>query len=306
MEDQALFSIIIPTYNRAELLRRAIKSVEAQEVLDWELLVIDDGSTDHTRELVRSFNDQRIKYFFQTNKERSAARNLGIHHAKGQYFCFLDDDDYFLSNHLSALKKEVTKKGFPVAVFRTGMISKYDHKEIREPFYESALSPHPIPFFLKNMVGIHTLCYHHAILKKYTYDERWMHFQDTHLLIRCLLDFPLFQINQHTAVYMRYQEMGSLNIFRLENAAERTENNVNAIKDLFDQGGERLLNFVPNYLEHYLVSKKYLDHANGALYVGRRKLARQNFWKSFQSNKGNVLYIAYLKFWLRYLISFFR
>ena len=88
-----LFSIIIPTYNRASLLPRAIQSVLAQTYSHWELLVVDDGSTDDTAQQVAAFNDPRIRYLFQENKGVCAARNQGALLAKGIYLIFLDSDD---------------------------------------------------------------------------------------------------------------------------------------------------------------------------------------------------------------------
>ena len=86
------FSIIIPTYNRAAFLPKAIESVLAQTYTDWELIVVDDGSTDNTREVVAQYNDERIIYIYQENAERSAARNNGISQAKGDFICFMDSD----------------------------------------------------------------------------------------------------------------------------------------------------------------------------------------------------------------------
>lgn len=95
------FSIIIPTYNRAAHIGVAIKSVLEQTFTNYELIIVDDGSTDNTRSIVREFDDDRIKYHFKLNEERSIARNFGIDLAKGLYINFLDSDDYFYSHHLS-------------------------------------------------------------------------------------------------------------------------------------------------------------------------------------------------------------
>ena len=86
------FSIIIPTYNREHILTKTIKSVVNQKFNDWELIVIDDGSTDNTKDLVNKFskNDNRIKYIYQDNQERSAARNNGIKNSKKNVQKFLD------------------------------------------------------------------------------------------------------------------------------------------------------------------------------------------------------------------------
>lgn len=93
-------SVIIPTFNRAVFLREAIDSVLAQTEKDFELIVVDDGSTDHTRELVAEYDD-RIRYFFQPNAGASAARNLGIRHARGDFITFLDSDDLWLPKKLA-------------------------------------------------------------------------------------------------------------------------------------------------------------------------------------------------------------
>ncbi len=89
-----MVSIIIPTYNRADLLERAIKSVLAQTFTNWELLIIDDGSTDNTKSIIEKYlSDKRIKYIYQENKGPGAARNNGIRQAGGEFIAFLDSDD---------------------------------------------------------------------------------------------------------------------------------------------------------------------------------------------------------------------
>ena len=96
-------SIIIPTYNRAKLLSRAIKSVLDQTFKDFELIIVDDGSTDNTRQAVERFQkrDSRIKYIWQENSGAPARpKNTGIKNAKGNYIAFLDDDDEWLSEKL--------------------------------------------------------------------------------------------------------------------------------------------------------------------------------------------------------------
>jgi glycosyltransferase involved in cell wall biosynthesis len=104
------FSVVIPAYNRASFLTRTITSVLQQSYPDFELLVIDDGSTDNTRELMRSFTekDARVRYIHQENAERGAARNNGIRMAKGEWIVFLDSDDELYTEHLSTLKKHIS------------------------------------------------------------------------------------------------------------------------------------------------------------------------------------------------------
>jgi predicted glycosyltransferase involved in capsule biosynthesis len=91
-------SIIIPTYNRVSLLPRAIESALKQTYKNYEIIIIDDGSSDETRELVKSY--QGVKYFYQENKGPASARNLGISHAEHELIAFLDSDDWFAPDKL--------------------------------------------------------------------------------------------------------------------------------------------------------------------------------------------------------------
>jgi glycosyltransferase involved in cell wall biosynthesis len=93
-------SVIIPTFNRAAFLREAIDSVLSQTAKDFELIVVDDGSTDATRELVESYGEA-VRYFFQSNAGASAARNCGIKNARGKFITFLDSDDLWQPKKLA-------------------------------------------------------------------------------------------------------------------------------------------------------------------------------------------------------------
>jgi len=96
-------SVIIPTYNRAHLVGRAIESVLNQTYKDFEIIVVDDGSTDNTEDIIRQFQekDKRIKYIkHDKNKGGSAARNTGIKNSSGYFLSFLDSDDQWLPNKL--------------------------------------------------------------------------------------------------------------------------------------------------------------------------------------------------------------
>lgn len=95
------FSIVLPTYNRAGLLPRAVGSVLDQTFTDWELLVVDDGSKDGTAELLQTYSDPRIRALRNAvNRERSYSRNRAIAEARGDFICFLDSDDEWLPDHL--------------------------------------------------------------------------------------------------------------------------------------------------------------------------------------------------------------
>lgn len=96
-----LFSVVIPAYNRAATLGRAVASVLAQTCQDFEIVVIDDGSTDDPARALPT--DPRIRFFAQGNRGGGAARNAGIDRARGRFVAFLDSDDFYLPEHLATM-----------------------------------------------------------------------------------------------------------------------------------------------------------------------------------------------------------
>lgn len=112
---QPFFSIIVPTYNRACQLADAVKSIASQQFLDYEVIVVDDGSTDNTKEMMLGIvgENNRIKYYWKQNEERSIARNYGIAKATGKYVGFLDSDDKLYPNHLAVAYELLKRNTFP-------------------------------------------------------------------------------------------------------------------------------------------------------------------------------------------------
>jgi len=101
-------SVIIPTYNRAHLIDRAIQSVLSQTYQDFEVIVVDDGSTDKTEEVVLSFGSEKMRYVrHETNRGVAAARNTGVRVARGEYIAFQDSDDEWYPNRLEIISKIV-------------------------------------------------------------------------------------------------------------------------------------------------------------------------------------------------------
>ncbi len=95
-----MISVIIPTYNRYSFLKKAVSSVLNQSLKEFELIIVDDGSCDGTKDLIRSFEDPRIRYFYQENRGVSASRNKGIIESRGDVIAFLDSDDFWKEKKL--------------------------------------------------------------------------------------------------------------------------------------------------------------------------------------------------------------
>ncbi|RYZ08854.1 MAG: glycosyltransferase [Myxococcales bacterium] len=141
-----LCSVVIPTHNRAKLVARAIRSVQAQTYTAWELIVVDDASTDDTAQAVEPLLSERIRYLRQPrNAGAAAARNAGARAARGRYITFLDSDDEGLPTWLEQLMGMVTSTG--VALVCCGL-SEFEpdgrHRLTRIPTDMGALFDHTV------------------------------------------------------------------------------------------------------------------------------------------------------------------
>jgi glycosyltransferase involved in cell wall biosynthesis len=117
-----MISVITPTYNRAIMVQATIKSVLNQTYNDWELIVIDDGSTDNTEEVVKNFlGDPRIKYFKKENTGQPHSLNIAVRHAIGEFITFLDSDDEAYPNWLETVRQHITES---TGLVCTGAIRK--------------------------------------------------------------------------------------------------------------------------------------------------------------------------------------
>lgn len=130
MNNVPLVSVIIPTFNRADLLTRAIRSVMKQTFHDFELIIVDDASKDDTEQVVKQFNDERVKYMaHEVNKGGAAARNTGIKSALGAYVAFLDDDDEYTSKKLEVLVRALQEHPEVGIVYSQAKIIGYHKKK---------------------------------------------------------------------------------------------------------------------------------------------------------------------------------
>jgi glycosyltransferase involved in cell wall biosynthesis/peptidoglycan/xylan/chitin deacetylase (PgdA/CDA1 family) len=119
MRTPIFFSIVIPTYNRAHLISSTLESILAQTYSNYEVIIVDDGSTDNTEETVRKYLSDKVHYYKKANAERAAARNFGTHLAKGDYINWFDSDDVMFPNHLQEALNLILKYDSP-EVFAQG------------------------------------------------------------------------------------------------------------------------------------------------------------------------------------------
>lgn len=223
------FSIIIPTYNRASHLGSAISSVLSQTHQDWELLVVDDGSTDNTQEIVTSFQDPRIHYYYQENAERSAARNKGVELAQGEWICFLDSDDYYLPNHLEKMVEVIGENPLKKMLLASGLlIEENGHRKQKKPLNTSR---NPVREISEIFLIPTQVCIHRDLLVENRFDQRFSLWEDTHLWMRIAAKYPVIQTQSYTAIQVHHDTSTVNKGLRMVRIAD-VERYIAAISDL--------------------------------------------------------------------------
>jgi len=212
------FSIIIPLYNKQNFITRAVNSVLSQSYINFELIIVNDGSTDNSFDLVSSIIDHRIKIINKVNGGVSSARNLGIDNASNEWICFLDADDYWLPNHLeeilyllkkypeakiySTLTQEKSRKGLSIAPNDfpdnfEGYIENYFH------FAKSAT------VFNSSSVCI----YKHALITIDKFDTNLSHGEDLDVWFKLLINYKGVIKTLPTVVYDLISENRAMHSF---------------------------------------------------------------------------------------------
>ena len=197
------FSIILPTFNRGHMIHLAIESVLNQTYKDWELIIVDDGSTDKTKDVIEKFieKDNRIKYLQQKNKERSAARNKGIKEANGEWICFLDSDDVYHSSHLHEFHNFINNNDSKKGLYFSGL----SYGKYSEDFEEYDLThKNNIEFIFLNTIGTPRACVHKSILLKHQFNEKIRIGEDRELWSRILKNYPLFFHKKKTFIEVEH------------------------------------------------------------------------------------------------------
>jgi len=278
-------SVIIPTYNRAHLIGRAIKSVLNQTYQDFELIIIDDGSTDDTEDIIRQFQekDKRIKYVkHDKNKGGSAARNTGIKAAKGEYIAFLDSDDEWLLEKLKRQMKVFKNTSSEIGVVYTGIISineisedtniQYNIPKKRGWIYEDLLAENCVG--TTSTVLIKKKCFEKSGL----FDESLPGCQDWEMWIRIAKEY---QFNFIKDPLIRYHIHNNRITMDLENKIKAKTIVINKFSE-----------------EFVLRQKIYSQHCftRGNLYckIGNIKKGREEFLKAIKLYPFNLKYFIYL------------
>lgn len=250
-------SVIIPAYNRAHTLDRAIQSVINQTYTNWELIIVDDASTDDTENLVKKYIDEKIKYYKNpVNKQKSYSRNRGVKVSSGEYVAFLDSDDEWLREKL---EKQISSLEDKYVGCFTGAYKVLEAKRIaRHPVIKESL----LLDILKNRISISmgSTC----LVKKDIFErvggfrEDMAVNEDLELAIRLCSENPLTLISEPL-----------INIYDVDKPrkAERVEE----AKEKLLKYSEKIINGFSENDQKIIYAKQYLSIARAYAAEGDRK-----------------------------------
>lgn len=261
------FSIVIPTFNRAKYISQIITDIINQTYTNWELIIIDDGSTDKTKEVVSKFtSNSKIHYFFQVNSERSSARNNGINNATGDFICFVDSDERLNSKFLryiaNAIKKNNENTG--VYYYDIGFVFESNHNNL---IYTRKGVPidkkEGIDQLINVVIGVPQLCISRSILKSHKFNKDINVGEDLEFLLRLFNDYNFYYIPGKPLIFEIEHSHRSVQFKNISNLR-----NIETLKYIFRRPhpGSRISRSIQRnklsqaYLRgayHHLLNKKY-------------------------------------------------
>lgn len=201
------FSVIIPVFNKEAFVAKTIESVLAQTYTDYEIILINDGSTDSSENIIKMFTDSRIQYFAKLNEGVAIARNFGLEKAQGEYICFLDADDYWHPAFLDTLHQYCQK--FPEhKVFATAIEMETRDKKVAAQYSIPKNSDCEIVDFFEAsqqecVLWTSSIAIHKSVLTTVgAFDPNIKKGEDTELWIRIGLHYPIVFIWKILAKYV--------------------------------------------------------------------------------------------------------
>lgn len=202
------FSVIIPLYNKEKYIGETLKSVLNQTFQDFEVIIVNDGSTDRSLEIVSSFDDIRIKIFNQEKKGVSSARNTGVEMAQSKLIAFIDADDIWMKDHLKQLTRLI--KNFPTAgLYCMNYYIKYSKRAIRPAFFYMPYENDCVlvdDFFKASLTNCiawtSAVCIPKKVFREIgCFDVSLITAQDLDLWIRIALNYPVAFNPKRTMLY---------------------------------------------------------------------------------------------------------
>jgi glycosyltransferase involved in cell wall biosynthesis len=238
------FSIVIPVYNKEKFVAKTIESVLSQTFTDYEIIIVNDGSTDQSEAKISVFKDNRIQYYSKKNEGVALARNFGIEKATADYICFLDADDFWYPTFLETMQRYSSELP-EQKVFAAAIEIETKNKTIPAHYSIPSTSDFEIVNFINAsqkecVLWTSCVCIQKSVFQKVgKFDTKIKHGEDTELWIRIGLQFPIVFIHKILARYVYDDKSISRNLnyyfekYTFEKYAVEEKNN-SALKKYMD------------------------------------------------------------------------
>lgn len=180
-------SIIVPIYNASKYLEKCLDSLINQTKKELEFILINDGSTDNSEEIIKKYKDKRIKYFKNENRGIGKTRNFGIEKSSGKYLMFLDSDDYLETNACEVLYEKVEKESLDLLVFDYYRVEKTSTEEVKIPSFKTSNIKENKDLLLNINLGPCNKIYKSDLIKNNNikFDEK-LKYEDTLFVIKTI------------------------------------------------------------------------------------------------------------------------
>lgn len=198
-------SVIIPLYNKEATIRETIESVLGQNHVDFEIIVVDDGSTDSSAEIVKSIEDSRIKYFYKKNAGVSAARNSGVQIASGNYILFLDADDILIPDALKLLYDNAINNHADISNANHIIIDEDGSKVLFSGQYTNGIvhNPYKAEFYRRLIIAPGATLIKKSFLQNFPYRENLSRYEDLEISLRMYQKARIICTSKPTYMYRR-------------------------------------------------------------------------------------------------------
>lgn len=298
-KNHPLISVVIPTYNHAEFLKRALDSIVSQKYTNWEIIVIDNYSKDHTDEVVYSFQNPKIRLLkIQNNGVIAASRNLGIYNSNGEWIAFMDSDDIWYDSRLNTCMRHLrTVNQYPdlistdeVMIFNIGTRKKIlRHGPASANMYRdmilygNRLSP-SATMVRKSFLERHNL--------KFSEDAKFVSAEDYDFWLRTA---------QHEASFVFLKSVEGEYIIHSDNTSNNVEKHISAVKSVLKAHIFELQTFEPNKSKLWkrVQSRMYLTSCLKKTHNNQLSKAASLLFMSVFSSPIGFIDVIIKKLWLK-------
>jgi glycosyltransferase involved in cell wall biosynthesis len=288
IEIKPLVSVIIACYNHGKYLANAIESVRNQSYQFLEIIVVDDGSTDNTKDVSLSYPD--VSYVFQKNAGLSAARNTGFKHAKGKYLVFLDADDWLLPSALEINVKYLSQDT-KAAFVAGGYEAHYEFDGKVNVKQQHITGDYYCELLKRNFIAMHaTVMYQDWVFHKFQYNTSMRYCEDYDLYLRIGRVYPIIYHTELLAVYRKHENNMSANYqgmmdYALLALSSQKDTLRNKIEEDFYQAG---VSFWRTYYSKKMYERFMRKLGTGAFDFDKSQV-------TFLKNNNFKLYLAFIK-----------